>query len=47
MYKQRLELEKYGNNKEFEVLYELGLEKYEIDYLRHLREKERSKHKWE
>jgi hypothetical protein len=45
MYKQRLELERY-ENRELEKLYELGLEQYEIDYLKHLREKERNKHKW-
>jgi len=46
MYKQRLELEKYETKKEFETLYELGLEDYEIRYLKHLREKEERKSKW-
>ncbi len=44
---QQLQENPYNLQKEVEILFELGLEDYEVEYLVFLKDKVRSRKKWE
>ena len=46
--KQKLEQKNPASlRREISILYDLGLETYEIEYIVYLKEKEQARHKWE